>query len=101
MPGAHEELIFCANLQIAKAANFMFVFWIQDQELFAQLDTEIWCNPFCDFRGDSSLASFRGFDGRNSRKRQFIVHERIVYRERGGEKTRACKTVTRCRIGEH
>src|SRR5262249_35811641 len=99
--GAYEKLVFCAKLQIPKAAGFLFVFWIQIHEIFAQFDAEIWCNAFCDFHRDGSLASFPSFDCGDCRKRQFVVHERIVCRKRGGEKTRACKTVTRCRLGEY
>src|SRR4029077_16206200 len=100
MLGAREELVFCADLQIAKSAGFMFVFWIQVHELFAQLDSEIRCNPFGDLHCDRSLASFCCFDRRDGRERQFIVHEWIICRQRRGKKTRACKTVTRCRMGQ-
>ena len=100
MLGAREELVLCAKLKIAKSAGFMFVFWIQVHELFAQLDSEIRCNPFGDLHCDRGLASLWCFDRRDGGERQFIVHERIICRQRGGKKTRACKTVTRCRMGE-
>ena len=80
MLSAREKLVFCADLQIAKSAGFMFVFWIQVDELLAKLDADIRRNPFGDFHCDRSVASLCCFDRRDRRERQFVVHEWIVCR---------------------
>ena len=100
MLGAREKLVLCAKLKIAKAAGFMFVCWIQVHELFAQLDSEIRCNPFGDLHCDRGLASLWCFDRRDGGERQFIVHERIIGRECCGKKPRAGKAVASCGKGQ-
>ena len=54
--------------------------WIQVYELFGQFHAEIRCNSFANMRCDHALASC--FDRRDGRKRQLIIHERIVRRNR-------------------
>src|SRR5262245_24693382 len=91
---AREELVLCAELEISKSAHFMLVSWVQDHEFFAQLDTEIRCNPFGNLHCDRGFASLCCFDRGDCGKRQFIVHERIIRRECCWKKTRPSKTVS-------
>src|SRR5438045_9405784 len=95
-----EELVFCTQFQVAKAARFMLAIWIQLKETLAQLDAEIRCNPFCDVHYNLSLASLWRFDVGDSGQRQFIVYERIVGRESCGKKTRARERVSIEAIGD-
>src|SRR5437762_937861 len=69
----------------------MLAIWIQLKETLAELDAEIRCNSFCDVHRHARLASLWSFDRRNSGKRQFIVHERIIGRKRRRKKTRPGK----------
>src|SRR5436190_24314362 len=97
---ARKESIFRAKLDVAKAARFMLAIWIQLKETLAELDAEIRCNSFCDVHRNARLASLWSFDRRNSGKRQFIVHERIIGRKRRRKKTRPGKAVATGAIGK-
>src|SRR5262245_38380768 len=95
-----EELVFGAKLKVAEAAHFTLAIWIEIEEFFAELDAEVRCNSFCDVYCDARLAVLWSIDRGNSRKRQFIVHERIIGGESCWKETRARKPMATSAVAD-